>query len=148
MAFALPEGRSALRISFGMNARILESDRSPVLSYGEDGQDERISRWCDRKERDLRAAIRTEPAAQVMIGPLLLAKSVKFGCSVEEILDVRTVNHGGWRLELVPQKGESNAWGIWKATFRKDHDVRTTFVSDFSSAATWSSDGIEFSVFF
>ena len=145
---ALSAGKTELAISFGMNVRIVDSDRAAVDAYGKPGEDRRVARWASGSEKDLLGLMRKTPAAQIMYGPLMLAKSVRLGSSEKEILDPATVNCGGWNLSLARQPGASGVWGAWTATFEKDGKKMSVPACDYSSAATWTKDSIEFSVFF
>ena len=146
-----PAGASEWHLKFDMRPRIVDSDRQPVVEY--DRKSHLVGRWArnedgDLGEKDLMPLLRKTPAAQVMWGPLLLAKSLRVGTAKDEILDGQTVNHGGWTLKLEPVDGAGNVWGAWKATFERDGKRRTFGVCDYPSAATWTRDRIEFSVFF
>ena len=152
-SFDVPAGKTEWDIHFDMNPRIVDSRREAVATYEgnlpETGMpDYRRERWAGGGEKDLCPLLRKTPAAQVMWGPLLLAKSVNVGCVEAEILDPSTVNCGGWTLQLEPVSGVRKVWGGWKAVFEKDGRKRTVGVCDYSSAATWAGKGVEFSVFF
>ena len=147
----VPAGRSVWTLSFDMNPRIIDSLRESVVAY--DRKSPLVARWAfnddgDRGERDLFPLLRKEPAAQVMWGPLLLAKSVRTDCTEAQILDPMTVNRGGWTLRAAPAKGVANVWGAWDLEFVKDGQKRLVRVCDYSSAAIWGQKGVEFSVFF
>jgi len=144
-------GRSEWKLGFDMNPRIVDSDRAAVESYPRESH--LVWRWArnedgDLGERDLMPLLRKTPAAELMWGPLLLAKSVRVGDTKKEILDGRTVNRGGWKVSLEPAAGGHDVWGAWKATFEKDGERRSFGVCDYPSAATWTQNAIEFSLFF
>ena len=147
-----PAGASSWDLHFDMNPRIVESGRAEVAEYGK--RDDRVTRWArnedgDLGERDLVPLLRKTPAAQVMWGPLLLAKCLKVGDTKIDILDGHSVNHGGWTLSLKPRKGGGEGvWGAWDATFERSGKSRTFGVCDYSSAASWTKNRVEFSVFF
>ena len=146
-----PAGKSEWNLHFDMNPRIVDSNRAVVEKY--DPRSPLVGRWArnedgDLGERDLMPLLRKTPAAQLMWGPLLLAKSVKVGDTKADILDARTVNRGGWKLSLKPADAVPGVWGAWKATFTKDGESRTFGVCDYPSAATWTKDQIEFGLFF
>ena len=145
-----PAGESEWHLSFDRALRIVDSDRESVRGY--DRKDRLYQRWAnnsdgDNGERDLFAHLRTTPAAQVMVGPLMLAKSVKLGLSEKEILDPATVNRGGWRVSAAPL-GAKGVWGAWTLTFEKDGQKMSVPACDYASSAVWGRRGIEFSVFF
>lgn len=148
-----PAGKSVWRLHFGMNARIVDSCREPVETYegrmpGTDRPDDRRRRWAGKTERDLVPLLRKTPAAQVMWGPLLLARSVNVGATEDELLCRGSINCGGWKLMLQPVESVRRAWGGWKAIFEKNGQRKVMGVCDYSSAALWTKDKIEFSVFF
>ena len=148
-AVDVPAGRSEWHLSFDMRPRIVLSDRASVSGYRKSSAP--YARWASFAEadgeRDLFALLRTTPAAQVMVGPLLLAKSVKLGSSEREILDPETVNGGGWSVSAEP-RGAKGAWGAWTLTFEKDGRKKSVPACPYASAATWGGKGVEFSVFF
>ena len=146
-----PAGTSKWSLHFDMHPRIVTSAREPVSSY--DPKSHLVTRWArnedgDLGERDLMPLLWNRPMAEVMWGPLLLAKSRKVGCTRSEILDNRSVNRGEWRLSVKPVEGARKVWGAWKVTFEKDGETRTSGVCDYASAALWTNDQIEFSVLF
>lgn len=146
----VPAGKSEWKLEFGMKARIIDSRRERVDGYSKDSR--LYWRWAnnsdgDGNERDLFPLLRTEPAAQVMYGPLMLAKSVRMGEGADEILDGETVNLGGWRV-FSDTMTTDKAWGAWRLTFEKAGRRKTIKACDYSSAAIWGKKGIEFSIFF
>ncbi|MBR4652522.1 MAG: glycoside hydrolase family 127 protein [Kiritimatiellae bacterium] len=146
-----PAGESVWHLDFALRPRIVLSHRQSVASYGgkdaSGSRDYRIRRWSGGEEPDLAPLIRKTPAATVEWGPLMLAKSVKVGDGKEEILDPFTVNEGGWTVAAEPIQAK-DVWGAWRLDFRKGGETRSTKACDYASAAEWTMDKIEFSIFF
>ncbi len=146
-----PKGDSRWTLRFDMSPRIVASNREPVASY--DAKSHLVTRWArnedgDLGERDLMPLLVKKPMAQVMWGPMLLAKSVKVGSPLADIADGPTVNEGGWRLSVQPLPAADGVWGTWRVVFEKGGERRECNVCDYSSAALWTNDKIEFSTFF
>ena len=145
-----PAGASEWHLTFDMKPRIVDSYRESVAGY--DKQSRLYVRWAnnsdgDNGEKDLFQHLRTTPAAQVMIGPMMLAKSVKLGQDEKILLDPTTVNCGNWQISARPTEAK-DVWGAWDLVFEKDGQKKTLKACDYSSAAVWGTKGIEFSVFF
>ena len=140
-------------LDFGMKPRIVLSNRAPVNDYGTPASgipgrgDFRVRRWCGREEPDLVPLLRTMPAATVERGPLILAKSVKLGEGATDILATCGINEGGWNITAEPLT-DAPAWGAWRLDFERGGARRAVKACDYSSAAAWTMDKIEFSIFF
>ena len=79
---------------------------------------------------------RTEMAAYVMHGPLVLAKSTRLGCSEKAVFIPGTINGDtGWKAAAKPLKNDDRFWGRWELTLEKDGARRIVEVCDFASAA-------------
>ena len=93
--------------------------------------------------------VRTEQGAQLMYGPLVLAKSKRVGDTGAQVMDSFTVNGKGYRLTLSPIPS-TQVWGAWKATLANGTDTREVGVCDVGSAADtctpYSTD--EYSIWF
>ena len=61
---------------------------------------------------------RATPAATVMWGPLLLAKSRRTGASLNELTDLATVRGQGYSVKLTPSTGDG-VWGAWDVELTK-----------------------------
>ena len=147
----VPAGESTWSLHFDMTPRIVDSYRDPVRAY--EPTSHVVTRWArnedgDLGERDLMPLLFRQPMAQVMWGPLLLAKSRKVGCVRSDILDNHSVNRGGWHLEVTPVTGAKKVWGAWKVTFEREGKSRVYGTCDYSSAALWTDNQIEFSILF
>ena len=147
----VPAGGSEWRLSFDMNPRIVGSNRKPVSAY--DPTKPLVTRWArnsdgDLGERDLMPLLFKEPRAQIMWGPMLLARSIRLGATREQMLGETTVNGGDWRLKLTPASVREGVWGVWDATLERAGEQRRMTLCDYSSAAVWTKDQIEFCVLF
>ena len=91
---------------------------------------------------------RTNPAARLERGPLILAKAKSLGCSESEIFNFTTINNLGFMATLEPIE-PLGVWGAWNATF-VGHDGKKfeTKVCDFQSAADYDDVDNAFSVWF
>ena len=90
--------------------------------------------WKVEGNEDVLDRLRKTPAATLLRGPLLLAKSVRVGDAASEILSPRTVNGGGWSVRLEPLANADVA-GCWRAVFTKGGETWSVAVCDFASAA-------------
>ena len=148
-----PAGESVWMLDFGMKPRTVLSSRLPVNDYGTPASgipgrgDFRVRRWCGREEPDLVPLLRAMPAATVERGPLILAKSVKLGEGATDILATCGINEGGWNITAEPLT-DVPAWGAWRLDFERGGARRAVKACDYSSAAAWTMDKIEFSIFF
>ena len=78
---------------------------------------------------------RVEPAASVMYGPLLLAKSRLLGEREATLADPFTVNGKGYSLKVSPLPAEET-WGAWEVELSKPGEKPLKYrACDFSSAA-------------
>jgi len=147
----VPAGGSKWSVHLDMSTHIVNSNRAPVDAYDPKGP--LVTRWArnedgDLGERDLMPLLETKPRAQVMWGPLLLAKSCNVGGAPSDILGGPRLNGGGWRLSLWPVEGARRVWGAWRLKLERDGESHTLGVCDYSSAARWTNDRVEFSVLF
>ena len=146
-----PAGESRWNLVFAREPRIVDSYRRSVKEY--DRNSAVYKRWAEASdspatgERDLFPLLRTTPAAQVVLGPLMLAKSVRLGLSERDVLGSETVNLGGWSVS-VEMIDVENVWGAWRLSFEKGDREMSLPVCDYSSAAVWGRKGVEFGVFF
>ena len=100
---------------------------------------------------------RRTAAAEVMRGPLVLAKGRAVGTSRAETLEFNTINkQSAWRLSLAPQKRSAKnagAWGAWDLTLEKDVkgkgvEKKTIPVADYWSVSCMDDPENWFSLWF
>ena len=112
------------RLVFDMNARIVDRLET-VASLNVKDRDASWAfkrypdHWCGHVNRDLIDGYRTTPAALVMWGPLVLAKSRLAGNSKAEINEPFTVNGKGYSVSAVPVATDGQTWGRWKLELTK-----------------------------
>jgi DUF1680 family protein len=93
---------------------------------------------------------RSEPAATIMYGPLLLAKSIRTGATRAELTDMSSVRGKGYSLKLTPSKGDG-VWAAWDVELAKPGaPTIKTRACDYQSAgdSPYSSTAVCFSVWF
>ena len=134
-------GETKFDIHFGLKPRIVELAGNPFRP-GEK-PDHQSGRWGLSPK-----TLRQTPAAEVMYGPILLAKSVKVGDSEAQILSAETVKGEKWKVSLAPRQAPDGVWAAWTLTFEKKGEKRSVGVCDFPSAAEWQGSRAEFSLFF
>lgn len=135
-----PAGASEWAIHFGMVPRMVGLECVP---YRPSNPDYQKGRWgLDQ------GTLRRTPAAEIMYGPLLLAKSVRLGCTESQLMDSSTIKGEEWKIALEDENAPDGVWAAWKLTLEKDSQKRIFRVCDFSSAAEWMGKRTEFSVFF
>ena len=142
-------------LSFDMNARVVDRlETVPELNK----PDRAIwafhrypDHWSPHLNRDLTGGYRTTPAATVMWGPLVLAKSRLAGATRAEMDEAFTVNGKGYRAKLTPRKPNGLVWGCWDLELTKP-GARTikAKVCDFGSGTDvpCSEGGDLFSIWF
>lgn len=124
----------AWRLVFDMNPRLVERHCAVA--------DEKRAAWFARSwawgefanAAPLRKTYRTDAAATVMFGPLLLAKSRAVGVRETELLSSATVNGKGYRLKLerVPSDAVWAAWNV--ELFKPGAQPVRTKACDYQSA--------------
>lgn len=139
--FDAAAGESIWELEFGLKPRIVKLKRSPFVP-GE-MPDLQSPRWPGDP-----ANLRKTPAAEIMYGPLLLAKSVKVGDDESQIMDPNTISGGEWCVSLLPKAVPDDVWSAWTLVLEKDGERKTFGVCDFPSAAEWKDERSEFSLFF
>lgn len=101
---------------------------------------------------EMETLARRTHAAQVMRGPLVLAKGRSAGTSRAETLDFETVNARGWTVgALVPMPRTADsaaAWGVWTLELRRGAERRFIPVADYWSASCANDPGNWFSLWF
>jgi len=137
-------------VSFDMNPRVIDRlDTVPALN----AKDDKL--WAyrcypdQRGNADCTASYRTTPAAQVMWGPLVLAKSRIIGNTKAEVDDPFTVNGKGYAVKATPLKSDGTTWGLWNLELTKPGE-RSVVVRacDFGSGTDVPCGGGFFSIWF
>ena len=127
------------RLTFDMNPRVVDRPVPDDDSEGFDGTTVggwMRSRYLDGKRQsyDLLAHYRKTAAAEVMYGPLVLAKAKRLGVPEDEIFDGFTVNGKGYAVALKPID-PNRCWCAWELELRKEGERTVkTRVCDFQSA--------------
>ena len=129
--------QTVYELTFDMNPRVIDWDMPPVLDHDlkqERGYDRRVAQFTDYyRERDMVPLVRSHPAATVMYGPLILAKSKLVGATREQVFDQFTTNMKGYRasVERIPS---DKVWGAWTVTLEKGDDRHVYPTADLGSA--------------
>ena len=122
---------------FDMNPRVVDWDMPPVLDHDltqARGYDRRVAQFTDYyREKDMVKLVRSHPAATVMYGPLILAKSKLVGATREQVFDPFTANLKGYKASVERLKSD-RVWGAWTVTLEKDGDRRVYPAADLGSA--------------
>ena len=146
-------GAVAYRLSFDMNARIVDRLETVPELNKPDRKIWAYKRYPDHwgANADLARGYRTTPAAQVMWGPLVLAKSRLAGCTRAEINEPFTVNGKGYQVKATPLPSTGKTWGLWQLELAKPGE-RTVSVkaADFESGSDMpcGENGDLFSIWF
>ena len=141
------------RLAFDMNARVVDRLQTVPGLNAKDVGNWAYRRYPDHREanKDLSAGYRTEPAAQVMYGPLVLAKSRLCGSTKSEVLEPFTVNGRGYAAKLTPLESDGITWGLWLLELAKDGEPPIKArVCDFESGSDvpCGANGDLFSIWF
>ena len=119
-----------------------------------EGYTKRFMSWYTPEMKGLE---RRTAAAQVMRGPLVLAKGRAVGTSRTETLEFNTINkQPGWKLSLAPQKRSAKnagVWGAWDLTLEKEvkdkgAETKTIPVADYWSVSCMDDSENWFSLWF
>ena len=123
----------AYLLTFDMNPRIVER-QLPKASA--DGWYKARYRCYPMSPKDpVDACFRSEPAATVMYGPLLLAKSRLLGEREATLADPFTVNGKGYSVKVSALPADET-WGAWKVELSKPGEKTLEYrACDYSSAA-------------
>ena len=154
----LPAGETDLDVSFQMEPRILGSEVagaedidtvSELDTQKPEGYTKRFMSWHTPEMAEL---VRRTPAAQIMRGPLVLAKGRVAGTSRDETLGFRTINgEQGWMVSLTPAKRTAEnvaAWGVWNLTLKKGDEKKTVPIADYWSVSCMDDPENWFSLWF
>lgn len=139
------DGPREIELQFDHSARVVDSSlpAKPAVK-----NTNAYNRWYDSSLRGIDNLMRSEPAATIMVGPLILAKSKLLGCAEAEIFDFASVNKSGATCKLTPIKPDKTMCA-WEAEIKSPKGAVKTKVCDMSSAGDFESgDPKTFSIFF
>ena len=145
---AQPE-KGVWRLTFDMNPRLLDGPDTAVAK--KEGWHCARDRCRGQPLRSaLRDSYRATPAATVMVGPLLLAKSRRTGATQTELMDLATVRGQGYAVKVTPVACE-DVWGAWDVELTKPGapTIRTR-ACDYQSAGDdpYADGSVRFSIWF
>ena len=160
-----PAGRSAWNLRFDMKPRIdyregVRAERilpSPVWKTKDATElDYYTVQRFDWMCPEIQGLCRSEPAAQVLRGPLVLAKGRFAGTSREETLFATSIREHmneqkSWQASLErlqPSAANAGVGAAWNLTLRCGREKRTVVVSDFASVSNVDDPSNWFSVWF
>ncbi len=145
---AQPE-KGVWRLTFDMNPRLLDGPDTAVAKK----EGWHYARYLCREQplrSPLRDSYRATPAATVMVGPLLLAKSRRTGATQMELMDLATVRGQGYAVKVTPVACE-DVWGAWDVELTKPGapPIRTR-ACDYQSAGDdpYADGSVRFSIWF
>ena len=145
---AQPE-KGVWRLTFDMNPRLLDGPDTAVAKK----EGWHYARYLCREQplrSPLRDSYRATPAATVMVGPLLLAKSRRTGATQTELMDLSTVRGQGYAVKVTPVACE-DVWGAWDVELTKPGapTIRTR-ACDYQSAGDdpYADGSVRFSIWF
>ena len=145
---AQPE-KGVWRLTFEMNPRLLDGPDTAVAKK----EGWHYARYLCREQplrSPLRDSYRATPAATVMVGPLLLAKSRRTGATETELMDLATVRGQGYAVKVTPVACE-DVWGAWDVELTKPGapTIRTR-ACDYQSAGDdpYADGSVRFSIWF
>ena len=145
---AQPE-KGVWRLTFDMNPRLLDGPDTAVAKK----EGWHYARYlCSEQplRSPLRDSYRATPAATVMVGPLLLAKSRRTGVTQTELMDLATVRGQGYAVKVTPVACE-DVWGAWDVELTKPGapTIRTR-ACDYQSAGDdpYADGSVRFSIWF
>ena len=153
----LPKGETTVSIDLDMRPRLVDSRRSPTdysppeksEKDGEMKYEWRQSLFADYgADPALLSVMRTTPAAEILRGPLVLAKAEVVGTGIEDIASTETIHGRKPKLTLTPRKAEG-VTAAWDLTIGEGKGAKTVPVCDFPSAGDLYKDGgMRFSIWF
>ena len=140
-------GPSRMEIKFDHSARVVSSNLPPVKI---DKKSYEYRRWFSGDKALMEEVSMLEkPAARIMVGPLILAKSKHIGNSESEMFNFETINNKGAKCVLKPAESNS-VMCAWEAEISTPEGSFKTKVCDLSSACDEISENDEklYSIFF
>lgn len=153
-----PEGDSSWTIAFDFSPRILDS-AAPLFEnvwtrdakrdyFPPRGYTIHFMEWYTSEMRGL---VRDYAAAQVMRGPIVLAKGRLAGTTRTATLDSETINKLGWSASLKPAKrtaANASTWGAWILTLERNGESKVFPVADYWSVSNVDDPDNWFSLWF
>lgn len=100
---------------------------------------------------EMRGLVRDYAAAQVMRGPIVLAKGRLAGTTRTATLDSETINKLGWSASLKPAKrtaANASTWGAWILTLERNGESKVFPVADYWSVSNVDDPDNWFSLWF
>ncbi len=140
-------GPRRMEIKFDHSARVVSSNLPPVKI---DKKSYEYRRWFSGDKALMEEVSMLEkPAARIMVGPLILAKSKHIGNSESEMFNFETINNKGAKCVLKPAESNS-VMCAWEAEISTPEGSFKTKVCDLSSACDEISENDEklYSIFF
>ena len=136
----VPAGGKTFQLWFGMKPQLVERDTARDPEIPEDpAKSWFFIRYVTKPNSvpgfdDIRKGFRTDPAAYIKRGPLVLAKAKRIGDAREQIFPDASVNGKGYSVSLKPVQADG-VWGAWEATLTKPGEKSFKVgVCDFQSA--------------
>lgn len=153
---ALAKGSRTCEVAFDMTPRVIDSEAQEKEDLSKVTPDDTRKEGFTRtfmywNAPEMKGLARTTPAAQVMRGPLVLAKGRIAGTDRGETFDFKTVNRQGWKASVVPAgrtAANAAAWGVWSLTLEKGGEKRTVPVADYWSVSNVDDPENWFSLWF
>lgn len=126
---AVPKGERTFEMALAMPPRVVWSeapdveDIDTVTDLDTRKPEGYTKRFMCYNTPEMKGLVRRTAAAQIMRGPLVLAKGRLAGTSRAETLDFATINkQPGWSLSLAasPRRaGNAGVWGAWTLTLKR-----------------------------
>lgn len=156
-------GDNSIGLALKMPPRIIDSEApdfedidtvTDLDTMKPEGYTKRFMSWYTPEMEGL---ARRTSAAEIMRGPLVLAKGRVVGTSRMETLEFNTINkQSGWKTSLSPAKrtaANAAVWGAWELTLEKDIpekgiEKKTIPVADFWSVSCMDDPENWFSLWF
>lgn len=140
------------RLSFDMSPRLVHRKLPPIPDNRKGWHFARYCCGCKYNNDPLSTRFRSDFAATLMRGPLLLAKSTRVGAGLGELLDARTLNGKDCSVIMSPTDSQET-WGAWDVRFVDNSDGREllhTRACDYQSAGDdpYGQGAFRFSVWF
>jgi len=136
-------------LTFDMNPRLLDGPET-VTAEKKGWHYTRYLHAYRAWKNAIADSYRATPAATVMWGPLLLAKSRRTGATLDELTSLATVRGQGYSVKLAPAAGDG-VWGAWDVELSKPGAPTVkTRACDYQSAGDepFAEGTVRFSVWF